>query len=163
MRRRVLFKAAPRAVLLLVLVILVGSHVRLRHATGFRVRIASDTCECRAAALLLQVSAKGLLWGPEVLRQSALANRLSEIYATLPEPVLYLSGDDSVSFQRVADVIAAVQQTQQTQIGLVPLPEALRRNLNIEIRLVTPGAVNMPCPEDCYNWGKREVRWSHDG
>ena len=163
MQRRLLFNAAPRAVLLLVLAILVGSHVPPRHATGFRVRIASDTCECRGAALLLHVSAKGLLWGPGVLKQSALANRLSEIYGTLPEPVLYLSGDDNVPFQKVVDVIATVQQSEQTQIGLVPLPEALRRNLNIEIRLVTPGAVNMPCPEHCYNWGKREVRRSHDG
>jgi biopolymer transport protein ExbD len=163
MRRRGLFNAATRAVLMLVLVFLVGLCLWRRHPTGFRVGAAQDTCDCgRSDTILLHASGKGKLSiGRQQVGRSALASRLADIYGSRREHVLYLSADSNLAFQEVADVIEIVQQAKQTRssqfhVHEIPLPEALQNqpgdNLNIGVRLVTPGAVTIPCRDGCYNW-----------
>ena len=88
-----------------------------------------------------------------------LAHHLSDIYSTRAERVLYLKADDDVPFQRVVETIETIQYSKiKVYPETVPLPKELRNeiteNLDIDIRLVTPGAVEMTCPKDCYNWGK---------
>jgi hypothetical protein len=67
--------------------------------------------------------------------------------------VVYLSADDSVPFQKVVEVIDAVQAATQPHKTLGPVPEGLGKirpdNLDLEIRLVTPGSANKPCHNDC--------------
>ncbi len=163
MHRSGLFNAATRAVLLLVLVFLVGLRLWRRHPTGLRVRAAQDICDCgRSDTILLHESGKGKLSiGRQQVGRSALAGRLADIYGSWPVRVLYLSADGNLAFQEVADVMEIVQQATQTrrsqiQVQGIPLPEALQNqlgdNLNIEVRLVTPGAVTKPCRNGCYNW-----------
>jgi hypothetical protein len=92
----------------------------------------------------------------------ALNRRLSGTCGTRYEGVLYLVGDENASYQNIIDAIAAVPFIKRAPLTqFFPIPEALRTPdpdiPNIEIRLVTRGAVNSPCPEDCYNWGKLGV------
>jgi biopolymer transport protein ExbD len=165
MRFRFSFGVVRCAVLLLAFVSLVIFHVWPSRTGVLRVRIASDTCVRRGSGVfLLNVTGKDeLLIGSELVERGSLASRLSEIYATRSERVLYHSADGNVPFHNIADVIDAVQQVTDACLRLVPLPEALRNSaadhLNIEVRLLTPGAVNMPCHENCYNWGKEGVHW----
>jgi len=93
--------------------------------------------------------------------RSALASRLADIYGSRPERILYLSADGNLAFQEVVDLMEIVQQAKHTrpsqiQVQGIPLPEALQNqpgdNLNIEVRLVTPGAVTTRCRNGCYNW-----------
>jgi len=161
MHRKILYNAVPRAVLLLVLVLLIGFHVWPKHSTGFRVRIASDKCDCGdARTIVLRVSANGELFrNQEPEGKGALARRLSEIYGTRNECVLYLSGDQNASYQNVIEAIEAIDAVPHMKRVPprrdLPVPEALRTpgtdTSTMVIRLVTPGAVNAPCREDCYN------------
>jgi hypothetical protein len=154
MRRRTLFRAVFRAVLLLGLALLVARHFWPRHPIGLRVRIASDTCDCSYLLLNLHITAKGELWmRSRRLEQSELASRLANIYRFRAHHVLYLSADDSVPFQKVAEIVDTVQGSTQPYEDRLPIPEGLGKirpaNLDIEIRLVTPGAVGRPCNIDC--------------
>lgn len=162
MRQKTLIDAALHAVLLLVLVFLVGLRLWTGHSRGFRVRIASDTCEWGGGTpLLLRISAKRLVLGAETVKLSNLADGLADIYGSRRARLLYLAADDDVPFQEVAVVVAIVQQSRHTRasqfrVHEFPLPEALQSqpgdNLNIEIWLVTPGAVAAPCRNGHYNW-----------
>ena len=166
MRRRVLLDAAPHAVLVLILVLLVGLRLWPRHSRGFRVRIASDTCVgFRSGIEVLRITGEGrLLLDGGAVGIDALASELSDIYGAGSRRVMFFAAEDNVPFQRIAEVIDVVQQATQTRVP--PLPEALRNsaadNLNIELRLVSPGAVNTPCNRDSYNWWKEGLHISAD-
>lgn len=161
MRRRILYNAVPRIFLLLVLILLVTYHLWPKHSSGFRVRIAPNTCNCPDGRIgVLRVSANGeLSFNSEPLGTGALNHRLTDMYGTQYAGVVYFLGDENASYQNVIDAIAAVPYIKRTPPPqYFPIPEALRTPTpdmpNIEIQLVTPGAVESPCPEDCYNWGK---------
>jgi hypothetical protein len=132
-----------------------------KYSTGLRVRIAADTCTCDLAnrLVLIHMSDNGSLSiNFEPVRSDSLATRLSDIYSAHPERILYLSAEQDVSFQQVADLIDIVENSTQMPFAAVPAPKELRArptNLHIEIRLVTPGAVNTLCHKGCYNWGKQ--------
>jgi hypothetical protein len=70
--------------------------------------------------------------------------------STLSEVVRALKLDQSNGFDSGALSI----QSEESK-GL-PVPRELRtapENMNIQIRLVTSGALSAPCPKDCFNWG----------
>jgi|SRR5208337_4762543 len=87
MRRKVLYNAVPRAVLLLVLIFLIRFHIWPKHSSGFRVRIASDTCACGDSRIIvLHVSGNGeLLINSEPVEKGALTSRLTAFYLTYTE------------------------------------------------------------------------------
>ena len=148
-----LFRTVVRAVLLLVLVVLGTRHFWPRHRTGLRVRIAMDRCDCSYVPKLLTVNRNGEIWMmSKRLEQRDLVIHLAMVYA-LRQHVLYLLADESMPFQKVADVIDAVQGATQPHEAPGPVPEGLGKirpdNLDIEIRLVTPGSANKPCHIDC--------------
>jgi hypothetical protein len=103
--------------------------------------------------LVLQVSSGGeLSMNQNAVEKSALAIRLSQIYRTRDDAILYLNADENASYQQVIDVIDVVQQLRKPAPRIdVPIPEELRTRRPdvpaIEIRLVTRGVVNNPCPE----------------
>jgi len=164
MKRRIMYNAVPRVAMLLVLIFLVIFHAWPKHSSGFRVRVAPNTCACPDASIIeAHVSANGeLLINSQPKERAALTRLLTDIYGTRYEGVLYVSGDDNVSYQRVIEVIEAVPQVKRAppRTDLL-IPEALRTPardaLNIEIQLITPGVVNTPCPEGCYNWAKQRL------
>jgi hypothetical protein len=106
----------------------------------------------------------GLLLERRAVEKDGLAGELSDTYGTGSDSVLYFAAAESVPFQSIAEVIDTVQQATQTHDP--PWPEALRNsaadNLNIELRLVTPGAVNTPCHGQSYNWWKEGLHISPD-
>ena len=162
MKRISKLHAASRAVLVLLLALLIGLRVWPRHAMGLRVRIASDTCggfpSCIAP--LTVTGDGGLLLGGEAVGMDGLVSDLSGSYGSRSKSVLYFAAADNVPFQRIAEVIDALQNATPSHVP--PLPEALRNsaadNLNIELVLVTPGAVNVPCHDGSYNWWKQGPR-----
>jgi biopolymer transport protein ExbD len=146
---RKVFRAVLLAALVLALAFLIAIRVLPRHSNGLRVRVASDTCDCREVQpILLHISSNGgLSINSESVELSGLATRLADIYSTHPVRVLYLSSDADAPFQWVVDIIATVQHSTIKALsgpGEVPLPKELRGGLpgtlNIEVRLVTPSA-----------------------
>lgn len=158
------YKAVLLAVLLVALRLFVRRRDWPRHSAGLPVRIASDTCDCHPLnrTVVLRISSRGeLSLNYEAVDLGTLAGRLAMIYSTRPaERVLYLLADDDVPFQQVADVIEIVQHTKMQTFRAAPArPQAegvgAGGNLEIQLRLVTPNAVNAPCGKNCYNWGKQ--------
>ena len=109
---------------------------------GLNVGIAPVACNPSEGLILLRISNRGgiFLNLEEERDWRSLQSRLSEIYRIRANRVLYLSADDGVAFQTVADAIDTVEST----------PE------NITVRLVTPTAMNADCPEP------RLVGWSFE-
>ena len=162
MRQAILYRTVPLAVLLLVLILLVVFHGLPTASKGLRVRMAQNTCECSPIerTIVLQISNNGeLSLNADPVEMKTLAHHLSDIYSTRAERILYLKADDDVPFQRVVEAIETVQHSKtKVYPETVALPKELQHdmsdNLNIGIRLLTPGAVNTSCRKDCYNWGK---------
>jgi biopolymer transport protein ExbD len=159
-----LYNAVPRIALLLVLILIIVQHHFPTRATGLRVKIATDTCGCDERlyrTILLHMFPSGeWLINSEPVKLNELATKCSAIYSTRNERVLYLSGDENVPFQRIVEAIDIVQQSKfpALHIPVAEPPElrgGKRDNLDIEIRLITPGAISTPCRDDCYNWGKQ--------
>lgn len=101
---------------------------------GFEVAIASVPCDTSERRfIVLRLSARGgiFLNSEEEQNWKTLQSRLSEIYRLRSHRVLYLSADEGVSFQAVADAIDTVRNT----------PE------DITVLLVPPTALNAGCPE----------------
>jgi biopolymer transport protein ExbD len=100
---------------------------------GLDVRIGSVPCNTSERSIVLRVSNRGEIFlnFEEQRDWRMLQSRLSEIHGMRAYRVLYLSADDGVPFQTVADAIDTVTST----------PE------NITVLLVTPRAVNADCYE----------------
>ncbi len=79
---------------------------------------------------------------------------LSEVFSTRPERILYISADDDVPFQAVADLLDRTHRLVYPQWG--PAPTA-GHMMDVEVRLLTRGAINTPCPSTCFNWVKQPL------
>lgn len=91
------------------------------------VRCGSDTSD---RLIVLHISDSGRIFvNLEEQDWSNLPSRLSDIYSRRAHRVLYLSADDEVPFQTVADSIDIVN------------------SLDITVLLITPTAMNAPCPK----------------
>jgi biopolymer transport protein ExbD len=118
-----------------------------RPPTGFYVELASARCEYDGndRLIILHITDTGKLFlNLEQEDWNSLANRLSQIYSMREHRTLYLVADDGVPFQTVADALDTVENTTST-VG--PQAVGMRKGkLDIEVRLVTPRALNAPCP-----------------
>lgn len=130
-----------------------------RPKTGFTVQVATNTCACSADSpriVVLRISSRGgLAINSESVPNGQLAGRLRAIYGTHAARVLYLFPENDTPSQRIADVIDVVKHLQSEKTRGLPVPRELRmapENMSIQIRLVTPGALNAPCPKDCFSW-----------
>ena len=135
-----------------------------RYTAGFNVQLATNTCSCYPDSppiLVLHISSRGrLVLNSEAVPDSQLADRLREIYGTRAERVLYLFPENNTPFQRFANVIDVVQHLRAGKLSELPVPRELQvkpENLNIQIRLVTTGALSAPCPKDCFNWATQDL------
>src|SRR6266481_1415281 len=130
-----------------------------RPKTGFNVQVATNTCDCYSdfrRIVVLRVSSRGgLTINSESVPNVQLSGRLREIYDTRAERVLDLFPENDTPSQRIADVIDVVQHLRSEKTRVLPVPKELQmapENMNIQIRLVTSGALSALCPKDCYNW-----------
>lgn len=112
----------------------------------------SVTVDPRAA---IHVSESGdMTVGPLSVQPTQAVTMLSEMYSTRPERILYISADDDVRFQAVADMLDQTHRLEYPHsIPTQPKSEVM----NVEVRLVTRGAVNAPCPSNCFNWVKQPL------
>ncbi len=162
MRRKTSYATVPLATLLLVVILYTVIHERSRHSNGFRIQTASDTCSCYPDSsriiVLHLMSGGGISINSEATPQAHLASRLHMIYSTRAERILYLSAEDHVPFHHVADAIDLVQGVHEESMQGLTVPRELQgppRRMNIQIRLITPKAINKPCSANCFNWAKQ--------
>ena len=160
-QRHLAYITLPLAAALLGLILLNAFHGFRARRTGFPVHVASDTCSCgdrNDRVIFLHVSAGGLTINSENVDRKILADRLSDIYRLRAEKVLYLSADDDVPFQAVADVVDTVQHLpEKTSLG-VPLPRGLEKSpgkMSVVVELVTRRAQDALCHANCFNLAKQ--------
>jgi len=90
---------------------------------GFEVGIASIPCDTSERFIVLRISNRGGIFVNEEEQDwRSLQSRLSEIYRMRPYSVVYLSADDGVPFETVANAIDTVKSTR----------------LEVTVRLATP-------------------------
>ncbi len=131
----------------LVKVFMPSASFSFRPPPGFYVELASARCEYDGndRLIILHITDTGKLFlNLEQEDWNSLANRLSQIYSMREHRTLYLVADDGVPFQTVADALDTVENTTST-VG--PQAVGMRKGkLDIEVRLVTPKALNAGCP-----------------
>jgi hypothetical protein len=139
--------------------VLAWRHSR-RRKTEFNIQVATNTCACymdSPGIVVLHIYSKGgLAINSESVPNGQLAGRLREIYVVRAERVLYLFPENDTPSQRVAEVIDVVKHVRSDEANGIPVPRDLRtapEDMNIQMRLVTSGALSAPCPKDCFNWG----------
>jgi hypothetical protein len=169
LRRKLLYGAVLAAV-----AFNLTSHL-IRYAlpatTGFAVGIAPSTCSCHPPGdqtyvrLLkdgtvmvgpwtsIHVSKDGdMTVGPSAVQPNEAVAMLSEMYSTRSQRILYVSVDDDVSFQAVANIIDMTRELEHP-----PQRNPERHPMHVEVRLVTSGAIDSPCAPDCFNWVKHPL------
>lgn len=75
---------------------------------------------------------------------STLASRLAEIYRLRMHRIIYLLADSDVEFQTVADAMDIVHNAN---LGASDQHGSGMANSGIAVKLITPAAVNAPCPQ----------------
>lgn len=71
----------------------------------------------------LSVTADGAVhWNEEVVDEAQLAARLEAAAAREPPPEIFIRGDRKVEYERVAQVMAAVQRAGMLKLGFVTEP-----------------------------------------
>ena len=116
--------------------------------TGFYVELASARCEDDVVDRLIVLhitDADKLFLNQEQADWNTLADRLSEIYSMREHRTLYLLADSGVPFQTVARALDTVESAPAT-VGRQAVGRRMDR-INIEVRLVTPTALNAGCPK----------------
>ena len=158
MRPKTSYATVSLATLVLVLVLYMVIHRSSRHSNGLCVQLAADTCSCypdsSRVVVLHLLSGGGMSINSEPALQTRLASRLQMIYSTRAERILYLSAEDDIPFQRVAEAVDLVQSVREESVQALTVPRELQgspRRMNIQIRLITPKAINKPCPANCFN------------
>lgn len=164
MRRASKYLAVARGFLMLAVILVFVLGWSRKHTAGFGVQAARDTCGCYpdySRIVVLRLSNEGeITINSEPVKVSQLASRLREIYGTHAERVLYLFPEEDAPFERVANVIDVVQHLQSEKSDASAIPKGLQaqpENMNIQIRLVTPLAINTPCPQNCFNWAVKGI------
>ena len=115
------------------------SFASFREPKGLGIKVASAGCESGVVdrLIVLRITNGGKVFlNSEQQNWNTLTSRLAEIYGFRVHRILYLSADDNLPFQTVAD---AIDIAQNTGVG--------SSSLNITVRLITPRAMSAPCPE----------------
>ncbi len=112
------------------------SFASFRESKGLGVEVASARCDYEGndRLIVLRIDNGGRLFlNSEQQNWNTLNSRLAEIYTLRVHRILYLSADDGVPFQTVADAIDIAANGGGSS------------SLNIAVRLITPKAANAPC------------------
>jgi len=112
-------------VMLVLLVIFIITAPLLTHAIRLDLPQASATPSPETPrTVTVSIDAQGLVhWDNEpVPDPAALAGRLAQAAAGVPQPELHLRADREVRYQRIAEVMAAAQRAGLARIGFVTDP-----------------------------------------
>jgi hypothetical protein len=119
--------------------------------------VVPNACSCGDHPdrfIFLHISVDALTINSESVDRKNLVKLLSDVYRPRAEKVLYLSADDDVSFQAVADVVDTVRHLPEANMSSVPLPLGLEEPMgyqNVRVDLVTRRAADAPCAKNCGN------------
>ncbi len=77
----------------------------------------------RPETINLSVTADGAVhWNEETVDEAQLASRLEAAAARDPQPEIFIRGDRKVEYERIAQVMAAVQRAGMLKLGFVTEP-----------------------------------------
>ena len=112
-------------VMLVLLIIFIITVPVMKHAVNIDLPSASNTAlKSKPETLRLSVDAAGGYFVNEApIADEALAPRLRQAAAQNPQPELHIRGDKAVRYERVAQAMAAAQQSGLRKIGFITEPK----------------------------------------
>lgn len=142
MKRRVVLLVVTG---LVVMVSFIGRHYK-KLPQGMFVTVAKNTCACNEIyrTLIIQVQKDGsvVVPGPEDDEPvENVAAFMKGVYSTRAEKVLYVQAAGEVEYQKV---VTAIDQARS-------------KTPDLQVVLVTSGAIRFTCPESCWNFGEKGV------
>lgn len=113
-------------IMLVLLIIFIVTVPVMHHAVNIDLPRASNTrLETRPQTVRLGVDADGAyFWNDMSIDDAQLARHLALAAAQDPQPELHIRGDRLVRYERVAQAMAAAQQSGLRKIGFVTEPVA---------------------------------------
>lgn len=111
-------------IMLVLLIIFIVTVPVMHHAVNIDLPRASNTrLETRPETVRLGVDADGAyFWNDMSIDDTQLARQLELAAAQDPQPELHIRGDRLVRYERVAQAMAAAQQSGLRKIGFVTAP-----------------------------------------
>lgn len=112
-------------VMLVLLIIFIITVPVMKHAVNIDLpRASNEALSAKPETVRLSVDAAGGYFINETpIADEALAPRLREVAAQNPQPELHIRGDKSVRYERVAQAMAAAQQSGLRKIGFITEPK----------------------------------------
>jgi biopolymer transport protein ExbD len=113
-------------VMLVLLIIFIITVPVMKHAVNIDLpRATNQPQDAKPETIRLSVDGSGTYyWNESVIADAELPNRLRTEAAREPQPELHIRGDKSVRYERVAQVMAAAQQSGLRKIGFITEPAA---------------------------------------
>ena len=113
-------------VMLVLLIIFIITVPVMKHSVDIDLpRASSAPQETPPLAVRLSVDAQGrYFWNEQEVGDAALPARLAAAAAGSPQPELHLRGDKDARYERVAQALAAAQQSGLRKIGFITEPKS---------------------------------------
>ena len=113
-------------VMLVLLIIFIITVPVMKHAVNIDLpRASNEALNAKPETVRLSVDAAGAYFINDApIADEALAARLREAAAQNPQPELHIRGDKSVRYERVAQAMAAAQQSGLRKIGFITEPKS---------------------------------------
>ena len=113
-------------VMLVLLIIFIITVPVMKHAVNIDLpRASNEALNAKPEAVRLSVDATGSYFINDApIADETLASRLREAAAQNPQPELHIRGDKSVRYERVAQAMAAAQQSGLRKIGFITEPKS---------------------------------------
>lgn len=111
-------------VMLVMLIIFIITVPVLTHSVNLDLpRAENQPNLIKPETVYLSVTADGVIhWNEEAVDEVQLAARLEAAAAREPQPEIFIRGDRKVEYERVAQVMAAVQRAGMLKLGFVTVP-----------------------------------------
>ena len=113
-------------VMLVLLIIFIITVPVMKHAVNIDLPRASNQAQdAKPETVRLSVDAQGqYYWNDARINEDDLARMLKVEAARQPQPELHIRGDRDVRYERVAQAMAAAQQSGLRKIGFITEPKA---------------------------------------
>ena len=111
-------------VMLVLLIIFMLTVPVLTHSVKLELpRAQNEPTVTQPDTVMLAVTTDGsVYWNKDIVNAEALAQRLSGVAATQPQPEVYIRGDRHVDYENVIKVMAAAQRAGIQKLGFVTEP-----------------------------------------
>ncbi len=113
-------------VMLVLLIIFIITIPVMKHAVNIDLpRATNQPQDAKPETVRLSVNAQGeYFWNESQIADSELLPRLQAEAAKEPQPELHIRGDKEVRYERVAQAMAAAQQSGVRKIGFITEPQS---------------------------------------